>query len=481
MLALGTVSGIARAVGGRLVRGGLGRRPVHGVGIDTRRMAVGGVFFALEGSKQDGHRYVRQAARNGAAAVVVSRLESIQPLPDGLAVILVQDVVGALSSVAAWYRAQLGAQVVAITGTAGKSTTKQLLAAILAAAGPTSASPGSFNNHLGVPLSILMAGRDARYLVLEMGTSNPGEISALSRLARPDLAMITNIGPGHLDGLGDLDGVARAKREILDGLAADGQIVLSADDAHSRELTVTLRESGRCVYTFGKSGDLRVVDQVRVGQGMQLKTNDGARWYLGACRGPELQSALGAIIAARALGVDDATIARGLARYEPLPMRMERFELAGGVTLINDTYNANPLSVGAAVDYLAELAGGRRTVAVLGEMLELGAQRQAWHESVGRRTGQRIDLVWGVGPSASYTARGASDTAWTCLSMDTEDVTSRIAGAVKDGDVVLIKGSRRMQMERVSAALISARKLETLDTERSDEAGALPSPHTATS
>ena len=478
MRVLSTVSGIAQAAGGELLCGGLGCRPVNGVAIDTRSMPVGGVFFALKGETRDGHHFVRHAAGRGAAAVVVSDLDEIRPFPEGLAVILVQDVVEALSQVARWYRTQLEARVVAVTGTAGKSTTKQLLAAILSAAGSTSASPGSFNNHLGVPLSMLMARRSTKYLVLEMGTSNPGEISSLSLLARPDMAIITNVGPGHLEGLGDLDGVARAKREILDGLSEDGPVVLSADDSHSRHLA-SERKAGRPVHTFGKVGELSVVRKLRTQSGLVIETNDSARWRLGLQGGPAVHSALAAITAARVLGLDDETISRGLTRYVPLEMRLETFQLEGGVTLLNDVYNANPLSVGAAVDYLVELAGSRRKVVVLGEMLELGKERLQWHEAVGRRTAHLVDLVWAVGQSARQTAVGACGISKTRISKNTAEVVSRIAEVVRDGDVVLIKGSRGMKMEQVSASLIEDRKVVQFSKERSDEVDALSSPHTA--
>lgn len=465
MSTLLSVTHVLQSTRGQLLHG-LDQRPVAACTIDSRAVGPDGLFFALPGRNTDGHHFLADAARRGAAGAVVSRDAPLPPdLPEGFALVAVRDVPRALYELAAWYRRRLVPKVVAITGSCGKSTTKELLRGILSVAGRTAASPGSYNNHLGVPLSILGAPPDTEYLVLEMGMNAPGEISALTRLAWPDVGVITSVGPAHLEKLGSVEGVAAAKAEIFEGLAPGGLAVLPAGCEHTRKVERTLRDAGRRVRTFGPGGDLAIATVARgpgpggrAGEaptdGLSVSTSDGVRWWIPGRSRAAATCALAAITVARALGVDDAQIAAGLATFSPLPMRQRYLELAAGVIAIDDCYNANPLSMQAALEQLGFEGAGRRRVAVLGQMCELGSASAHWHALVGKAAGQAAHVVWAVGEeSRPLAAAAAAEGADVRYGATAAEVALHLGEAVRAGDAVLVKGSRAVALESVTAAL----------------------------
>jgi UDP-N-acetylmuramoyl-tripeptide--D-alanyl-D-alanine ligase len=445
---------LAQAVaqaGGHLVGAdaGFGR-----VVTDSRSDCTAGLFVALKGERFDAHAFVPQAATNGAVAALVER-----PLPLDLPQWVVDDTRLGLGRLAAVWRDRIPARVVAITGSNGKTTCKEMVAAILGQVGSVRATQGNLNNDIGMPLTLLRA-RDEDWLVLEMGANHPGEIGYLTDIARPQAALITNAGRAHLEGFGSVEGVARAKGEIARGLPPDGTFVVPGDSPWIglwRDLA-----QGRRVLTFGldPSCEVRADPAAVTGDwgeaGFATRFDAdvaGQRCTLTVALAGlhNIRNALAAAALATALGIGPEAVSAGLASLRPVPGRLEPKDL-GGLRLIDDTYNANPDSVQAAIDVLVGLAG--RPVLVLGDLGELGPAAARLHREVGeaaRAAGVKAlyaagDLSreavigFGPGPGAHHFDHQA-------------DLISALRRDLDPGDIVLVKGSRRAAMDLVVAAL----------------------------
>ncbi|MBK3566752.1 UDP-N-acetylmuramoyl-tripeptide--D-alanyl-D-alanine ligase [Streptomyces sp. MBT62] len=429
--------------------------------LDGRWAEPGGLFVALAGEHADGHDFAGQAGRAGAVAVLGSRAT---PLPT----VVVEDVRAALQGLAAHGverlrggptgpgAAAVGPAVLAVTGSQGKTGTKDLLAAVLSrAAGATVATFGSFNNELGVPLTMLRADAATRFLVLEMGARHVGDIAALTGLVAPDVAVVINVGRAHLGEFGSRAAIARGKGELVRGLAPGGTAVLNADDprvAAMRSLT------GGPVLTFGRAehADVRVLDLVldRFGRpSFTLRTGDGTSVsvtlpHMGA---HQALNAAAAAAAGLAAGVPLDMAAAALPTAVLSKWRLEVRRLGRGATLVDDSYNANPDSVRAALDALAAIEGGRR-IAVLGEMRELGDDSEAEHRGVGEYAAARADVVVVVGEAARGIAAGAGERAVTLN--DKDAAVDWLRCQVGAGDVVLVKASRGARFDEVAAAVV---------------------------
>lgn len=438
---------IARIVGGKAV-GDRSVRVTAPAVLDGRRAEPGGLFVAFAGEHTDGHDHAEQAGRAGAVAVLGSR-------PTPLPTVVVGDVRTALQTLAAHVVARLrdGLTVVGVTGSQGKTGTKDLLAAVLSDAGPTVATAGSLNNELGVPLTMLRARAATRFLVLEMGARHVGDIAALTGLVAPDIGVVVNVGVAHLGEFGSRAAIATAKGELVRGLAPGGTAVLNADDprvAAMRALT------DGPVSTFGRAAhaDVRALDLTLDRHGRPSCTlragAAAAHLTLPLVGAHQVLNASAAAAAALAAGVplDRATAA--LATASLSPWRMEPRELACGATLLNDSYNANPDSARAALDALAAVEGGRR-IAVLGEMLELGDESEAEHRALGAYAAARADLVAVVGEAARPIADGAGERAVVLAGHDA--AVDWLRGRLTAGDVVLVKASRGARLDEVAAAL----------------------------
>ncbi|MEV3909829.1 UDP-N-acetylmuramoyl-tripeptide--D-alanyl-D-alanine ligase [Streptomyces canus] len=446
MIPLG-VSEIAAVVGGRVEGDGSVTVSAPAV-LDGRQAEPGGLFVAFAGEHVDGHDYVGQAGRTGAVAVLGSR-------PTPLPTVVVDDARAALRALAAHVVARLRDRltVVGLTGSQGKTGTKDLLAALLSSTSPTTATIGSLNNELGVPLTMLRADAATRFLVLEMGARHIGDIAALTSLVAPDIAVVLNVGQAHLGEFGSRAAIARTKGELIQGLAPGGTAVLNADDprvAAMRSLT------DGPVVTFGRAehADLRVTDLTpdRLGRpSFTLRTADAsvpvALPLVGTHQALNASAAAAAGLAA-GVPLDVATAA--LATASLSPWRMELRALAGGATLLNDSYNANPDSTRAALDALAAIEGGRR-IAVLGEMLELGDDSAAEHRAVGEYAASRAHVVAAVGESARSIAEGAGERA--VVLADNDAAVDWLRAHLVAGDVVLVKASRGARLDEVAAAL----------------------------
>jgi UDP-N-acetylmuramoyl-tripeptide--D-alanyl-D-alanine ligase len=417
------------------------------VGTDSRTLAAGELFVALEGPRFDGHDYLPAVAAAGAAGAVVRRAHP------ALACLEVADPLAALGRLAAAWRGRFDLPLIAVTGSSGKTTIKELLAAALAAGlGPVLATRGNRNNHIGVPLTLLDLRAAHRAAVIEMGMNHRGEIAHLADVARPTVGVIGNAGAAHLEGLGSVAAVARAKGELIERLPADALAVLNADDAHLplwRELA-----GARRVITFGLDNPAEVTAEYTLGadgSALELRTPAGAATARLPLLGRHnVMNALAATAAALAAGADLADIAAGLATVRPVPGRL--YPLAGkaGARLIDDSYNANPLSVRAAIEVLAGLPGER--LLVLGDMGELGADAARLHAECGaaaRAAG--IEHLVTLGPLTAHAATAFGKGALACSELA---AAIDAVGALLQPDVtVLVKGSRSAGMERVVQAL----------------------------
>lgn len=414
---------------------------------DSRKVANRSLFFALRGQFHDGHDHVAAALRQGALAAVVERRP---PGVDPAALLTVADVQRALGDLAAFTRRRNPLRVAAITGSNGKTTTKELLAGICEQAFPAPGSVlkthGNENNLIGLPLTLLRLVETEQVAVLEMGMNAPGEISRLTEIADPDAGVITNVGPAHLEGLGSVAGVAAAKGELFAGMRADACIAVNVDDPWVRRLAESF--PGRRI-SFGAGGEVRALDVEEQGlEAIRFTLEVAGRRAPTRLPMPgahNVSNALAAAALAHALGIDVESIAGGLAAAHPPQMRMQVSRLANGVTVINDGYNANPASMEAALRVLAKQPG--RTVAVLGEMRELGPSSPLEHERVGALAATLgVGVLVALGGEGEHVAAGARGAG---MANDDIAVTADPAGAAravierwKPGDTVLLKGSR---------------------------------------
>jgi UDP-N-acetylmuramoyl-tripeptide--D-alanyl-D-alanine ligase len=441
----GRLTDIAAATGGRLAGADV---DFAGVSIDSRTLVRGQVFFALRGERFDGHAFVAAAAARGAAGAVVERAVQCT-IPQ----VVVADAGAALTALARTWRDASRALVIGVGGSNGKTTTKELLAGIMAGAGATLATRGNLNNHIGVPLTLLRLDSSHRYAVIEMGANHPGEIAALAALARPRIALVTNAGDEHLEGFGDLAGVARAEGELYAALPADGTAVINADDPF-REFWRTLSRGGS-VLSFGieSPADARATGiQGRIEKGVfqtvftLTLAGEQARVRLGLAGRHNVLNALGAAAAAHAAGVALAQIVPGLERMQAVAGRLQLKPGPRGSWLIDDSYNANPSSVRAGIDVLCSLPGEHWLV--LGEMAELGPQAESSHIAIGdyaRRAG--ITRVFAMGDAARHAVAAYGARAhWFA---DAAALADAVAADIDAGVTALIKGSRVNRLERV--------------------------------
>ncbi len=454
---------LAAAVGGRLVAGNPAAR-VTGASFDSRLLRPGEAFFAIV-ARNDGHAFAAEAARKGAPAVVASRPVD---LPAGTALVLVDDTLAALGRLAAdERRRRAGMKVVAVTGSAGKTTTTALVRAALGARWRAGSTRGNWNNRLGLPLSILDLGEDVEAAALELGMNRPGEIRDLAAIADPDVGVITLAARAHLGFFPDVRAIARAKAELWEAMAASSgagrsrTAVVPDDDPYLLELA---RHAGLPVLRFGlgPGADVRAeaIEPSPAG-GIAFRVA-GVRVELALWGRHAVRNALAALAAARALGIPLEEAAPRLATVEPLPGRGRVHRLADGTTVIDETYNANPDAVRVVLAALAEFPAPGRRVAVLGDMLELGEAAPALHREVGEAAAAAgFDPVWAVGTLAEEVARGAASRgASTRTWPAADDAAGDLPRLVRPGDLVLLKGSRGVRLERALEALLAARGVE---------------------
>ena len=456
-----TLLEIARIVGGRLhvPVPGLRDSRITGVCSDTRRIEEGNLFVAISGERYDGHDFVPEAMRSGAcASLVAADWHAGRPdrdSPDG-ARIVVPEVLPALQAFAGWHRSRFDLPVIAVTGSNGKTTTKNMMASVLSERYRVFKTPGNLNSQLGVSEALFSLEEDHGAAVLELGMNRAGELDRLARMTRPSVGVITNVGPAHIEFFESIEGIARAKGEILDHLPADGNAVLNADDPLVMKQAV---RSPAQVTTFGRGAgsDVRLASSGTELSGSTFALSDGAVFRTNLMGEHQVTNALAAVAVGRLFGIDDESIAHALRRAGPTPMRME-YRQIGAVHLIDDTYNANPSSMKAALDALATTGG--RKLAVLGDMLELGETGRAAHREIGKYAAGVAERIITVGELARDIAEAAVDGGMpasrvAACSSHAEAAAAALAG-IRDGDVILVKGSRGMRMEAVVESMATA-------------------------
>lgn len=429
----------------------------RGVTIDSRSTRPGDLFVAIPGETFDGHDFIGNAAARGAAGALVRRDAVLPPDGHGLPLLRVPDTVEALGRLASYWRGQLPAtlRVAGITGSVGKSSTKELAYSVLEPYRRVVKSPKSFNNELGLPLSVLAIPQDAEVALLEMGTYGPGELTQLAAIARPDIGVVTNVGPSHLERMGSLEAIAVAKGELIAAIPALGKVVLNADDPRVRSMS-RLTGARPLLYGLGPEADLRATELATHGvdgisfaltyQGQRRETGQVA--LVGA---HHVYTALAAVAIALVVGlsVDEAVAGLKGARAQ---FRATLVAGPNGSTVLDDSYNASPASANAALAVLQDIPATRR-IAVLGDMLELGTYEEAAHREIGRAVVRVVDELVTVGPRARLIAAEARREGLPAPSIhefpDKHELADSLRSFLRPGDVVLIKGSRGLALETV--------------------------------
>ena len=462
---------ILKATGGTPLRGGCDWS-CRGVSTDTRTLAAGNLFVALAGENFDGHDWLVNAVLRGAAGLLIraDAAEKLAAAPGDLPAIGVPDTLRALGDIARGWRRHFPIPVVAITGSSGKTTTKEMVAAIAVRTRNILRTEGNLNNRIGLPLTLLGLHGKHELAIVEMGTNSPGEIATLAAIAGPDIGLITNIGPAHLEGLGSLSAIREEKGSLFAVMAGRGTAILNHDDPAIGILAE--RWQGKRI-SFGLGPGAGVT-----ARGIESTGPEGARFnlvidgigvpvFLSAAGEHNVLNALAAAAAAWALGFARHEIAAGLAAFRPVPGRTEIRRLGNGAFLIIDAYNANPASVREAVKTLQGLRGSGDAVVILGDMLELGKQSEALHEEIGTLVADaNIHKLFLKGELTKALAAGAIRRGFPVEKIlffdDPQEVIASLQNRLKQGDWILIKGSRKMKMEAVAEKIIAAFDLKPL-------------------
>ena len=449
------------------------KRRIRRVVTDSRLVRKGDVFIAFHGDRFDGHAFVTKALGQGASCVIVQEDYRLTPSPKRAEIpilLWVRNTLEAYQRLATHYRNRFRIPVIAITGSNGKTTTKEMVAHVVAQRWRTLKTEGNLNNRIGVPQTLFHLAPRHQAAIIEMGVDQQGQTTRLCEIARPTMGVITNIGPDHLEFFGSMEGSAQAKAELLDHLPSDGAVVLNADDEYFEYLA----SRAQCrVVAFGRSprADVRAVN-------VRTDEKGGTSFGLvlpGKSRQPEVRiraqgwhnvsNALAAAAIGLLLGLPGTVIAEGLAKFRPAAMRSQ-ISTSHGVQVINDCYNANPASMKAAIELLAELGRGKRSIAVLGDMLELGAGSKQMHHEVGAFVaGKSIDQLLACGFLGRELAEGARRAGMPTNRVielpDAAAAGTHLTSMVRYGDVVLVKASRGMRMEQVVDALVGMRRVAT--------------------
>lgn len=456
-----TVDEVLKATAGRLISG-QPQQSATGVSCDSRTIAAGELFIALKGKNFNGHDFVSDCLKKGAVGLIVSEREAecvstvVEHHP--AFVVKVRDTLKALGDIAHFHRMRFGIPVVAITGSNGKTTTKDMTAGVLAMKYKVLKSHETFNNLIGVPLTLLKLNKDHQICVLEMGTSRVGEIARLTDIAEPDIGVITNVGPSHLEFFKDIETVSQAKMEIFAKFSGEDVAVWNADDSMLSGLYQILNCKSR---TFGLSVgcDFQATDIEAVSDGWRFMLNAAKPMRIKLLGEHNIYNALAAIAVGDLLKVEYSQMYFVLSNFSAPSMRMEILK-AQGVTIINDCYNSNPKSMESAINVLSNFNTSGRRVLVSGDMLELGEISGYFHHQLGLNVaGSRIDIFIGVGSMSKEAAAAAlvagmnKDAVWFCR--DAEEAGRLLLDILHSGDAVLIKGSRAMRMEKICSTIYS--------------------------
>ncbi len=448
--------------GGRTSWNGSDKLRIWGVSTDSRTIGADQLFVPLAGEHYDGHQYVQQALSKGAAAALWQQDHGEPPAGP---VIVVEDTLAALQRLASEYRKQLSVRIAGITGSNGKTTTKDMLAAMLATTYKVHKTEGNLNNHIGLPLTLLQIEEDTEMAVIEMGMSGRGEIELLSKLAQPEVAIITNIGEAHLEQLGSRDEIAKAKLEILSGLRGNGLFVYPGEEPLIQKYLPEAAKPEimlRMTFGEGKPNDLYPLIVLQDTEGTHFTLNSAPRvnFFMSIFGRHNVQNAAAAFAAAKYLGAGEAAIFRALKELQPTQMRIEKLQGVSGLTILNDAYNASPTSMKAAIQLMYDMKIYSKRYLVLGDMLELGPNGPAYHEEIGRMMESRnIHAVYGVGELTRHLVKAAATKLPDGCALwfeSKKELCEALIPELRPEDAVLVKASRGMKMEEVVEQLMKA-------------------------
>jgi UDP-N-acetylmuramoyl-tripeptide--D-alanyl-D-alanine ligase len=435
------------------------------ISIDSRTLIPGDLFFAIIGPNFDGHDFIIEAFRKGAVGVVVckgaSTLLQNEQIDKDKIIIEVKDTLSALQDWSKYYKNKFKTFNICVTGSNGKTTTKEIIAYILSQEFPLLKTSGNYNNEIGIPLTLLQLDKSHKLLVAEMGMRGLGEIKTLTDFIPPDLAVITNIGEAHIGLLGSKDNIFKAKSELLQSLDKDGIAILNRDDLYFFRMREIVKD--KKVYTFGienksdiMAGNIRMVNDKGMRFTLKVQNGKSREIYFPLLGKHNIYNALAASAAAFALGIKLDLIERGLSSFKSLDLHMQLNDFYNGIKILNDSYNASPLSVKSALETLAEVGQKNRKIAILGDMLELGEKADFYHREIGKEVAKlSIDILITVGLGGKIIARSfqeegmEEERVFSFEKNEKLNLAKKLLSLTKPGDFILLKGSREMKMEEI--------------------------------
>ncbi|MBM7649405.1 UDP-N-acetylmuramoyl-tripeptide--D-alanyl-D-alanine ligase [Bacillus ectoiniformans] len=437
-------------------------RVIQGAVIDSRQATDGQLFVPFKGENTDGHQFVRQAIEQGAGAALWQK--DVPNPPQDLPVLIVEDTLLALQQLAKAYRDELNIKVVGVTGSNGKTTTKDIMANLLSIKYSVQKTEGNYNNHIGLPLTILSLAEETEVAVLEMGMSNKGEIELLTNIASPDIAVITNIGESHLQDLGSREAIADAKLEILSGLHPEGTFIYYGEEPLLQERVAEMERQNVKTFGFSESNELYTlsVEPVKTGSHFTVNTAPSVNYFLSVLGRHNVLNAMAAMMTAHELGIAYPDMKAALTSVELTKMRMEWVDGIKGVKIINDAYNASPTSTKATIELASQMPGFDRKILVLGDMLELGMDEELFHYQVGQTIdSESIQYLFTFGRLGQFIAAGAKNTLGedrTFAFTDKNELINKLDSVIQGGELVVVKASRGMKLEEVVQALAAPLK-----------------------
>jgi len=455
---------LIKAVSGKVIQGDQ-NCVINRISIDSRTLIPGDLFFAIIGPNFDGHDFIFEAFNRGAVGVVVckgaSTLLQNEQIDKNKIIIDVKDTLSALQDWSKHYKDRFETFNICVTGSNGKTTTKEIIAHILSQEFPLLKTSGNYNNEIGIPLTLLQLNKSHKFLVAEMGMRGLGEIRTLTNFIPPDLAVITNIGEAHIGLLGSKDNIFKAKSELLQSLDKDGVAILNRDDPYFFKMLKIVK--GKKIYTFGienKSDimacNIRMVSDKGMRFALEVQNGKSREIYFPLLGRHNIYNALAASAVAFALGIELDLIEKGLSSSKPLNLHMQLSNFNKGIKILNDSYNASPLSVKSALETLAEVAQNNRKIAILGDMLELGEKTDFYHREIGKEAAKlSIDILITVGQRGKIIAQSskeegmAKERVFSFEKNEKINLAKKLLSLAKPGDFILIKGSREMKMEDI--------------------------------